>query len=132
MCLKKLYKKNHIPILLSLDEEKKSFFTNYCGIPLDEYNIPKDWKKQIHEIVEILKKKEIYNNDIWINNFLVNNGIIYLIDFGWGTKKSPSYPYFNITEEDLHNHNDLIELLDMVYERYCEERINFRNYITQA
>lgn len=121
-CLKKLYKKKHFPILLSEDFDNSIIYLNNCGVPLTNENIPIDWKEQIGIIIKTLKECSVYNNDMWINNFLINNDTINLIDFGWGSDK-PSYPFMNIGEFDLEKNNDFIELLDAVYSYACELRI---------
>jgi tRNA A-37 threonylcarbamoyl transferase component Bud32 len=124
--LLKLYKKKHFPILLSKSNSDKYIYMNYCGIPLDNDNIPINWKKQILEIIKILKKCNVSNNDMWKNNFLVNNNIIHLVDFGWATDEN-FFPYINITNYDIKKIDNIFELLDHVYERVVEQRILFRN-----
>ena len=101
---------------------------SYCGVPLNNDNIPDNWKDQIIEIIDLLKKFNVSNNDMWKNNFLVSNNIIYLIDFGWATKEH-YFPYINITSEDVNDFNNIFELLDHVYQRVVEERIIFTNKI---
>ena len=124
--LKKLYKKTHFPLLLSVDNKTNKIYMNDCGGPLDKNNIPENWKIQLTEIVQTLKECSIYNNDAWFNNFLVKDNIIYLIDFGWGTDQE-SFPYVNITINDIQQNDNLIFLLDNVYERTIEKRIEFTN-----
>ena len=123
-CLKKLYKKKHFPILLSEDFDNSIIYLNNCGVPLNNENIPIDWKDQIKSIINTLKECNVCNNDMWINNFLVDNDTINLIDFGWGSDK-PSFPFLNIGEFDLEKNNDFIELLDAVYSCACELRIKY-------
>jgi len=101
---------------------------NNCGSPLDNDNIPINWKEQILEIIKTLKKCKVSNNDMWKNNFLVNNDIIHLVDFGWATDEL-YFPYINITNYDIKNFDNIIELLDHVYQRVIEQRIIFENNI---
>ena len=121
-CLKRLYKKKHFPILLSEDFDNSIIYLNNCGVPLNNENIPIDWKDQIKSIINTLKESNVCNNDMWINNFLVKDNVINLIDFGWGSDK-PSFPFMNIDEFELEKNNDFIELLDAVYSYACELRI---------
>ena len=124
-----LYKKKHFPVLLSKDSDKLIFFVNYCGKTLENNNIPIDWKLQLNEIIQTLKKYCISHNDMHgFGNFLVHNDILNLIDFGWGTH-CHNYPFKNINEEDLLKHNDFIELLDQVCKRSIEERITANLWI---
>ena len=122
--LLKLYKKKHFPILLSKCNLDKYIYMNNCGTPLSNDNIPTNWKEQILEIIKTLKKYNVSNNDMWKNNFLVNNGIINLVDFGWATNEL-YFPYINITNFDVKKFDNIINLLDHVYERVLEQRILF-------
>ena len=97
---------------------------NHCGEPLNETNIPKDWKKQIQIIVKVLSSNNLFNNDMKINNFLVKNNVIHIIDFGWSTS-NPFFPYLNIFIDDIGNYENFIELLDEVYQRFVEKKIYF-------
>ena len=98
--LLKLYKKEHFPILLSKNINKKTIFLHNCGIPLNNDNIPSNWKQQILQIISTLNQCNVSNNDMWKNNFLVNDGTIYLVDFGWATT-DPYYPFINITKHQI-------------------------------
>ena len=122
--LKKIYKKKHFPILLSEDIDNKIIYMNDCGVPLNNENIPKNWKEQIRTIIKTLKDRKVYNNDMWINNFLVKDDIIHLVDFGWATSK-PSYPFINIEENQIDLNEELIKLLDLTFIQDSELRINF-------
>lgn len=125
-CLKKLYKKKHFPILLSVDFDKNIIYLNNCGETVDNENIPKNWKEQIKEIIKTLKNSNVKNNDMWINNFLIKNDIINLIDFGWGGTKN-QYPFMNIEESEIDLNYNFIELLDALYLHATELRIEFEN-----
>jgi len=112
--LKKLYKKKHFPIILSKLNNSDSILMSYCGVNINNNNIPKNWKIQINEIVNILDNLKIYHNNIWKNNFLIHKNVINLIDFGWSSKKK-EYPYQNIKNTYINNNTDFITLLGEVY-----------------
>ena len=112
--LQKLYKKKHFPIILSKLNNSNSILMSYCGININNNNIPKNWKIQIDEIVDILDNLKIYHNNIWKNNFLIHKNVINLIDFGWSSKKK-EYPYQNINNIYINNNTDFITLLGEVY-----------------
>ena len=121
--LLKLYKKKHFPVLLSYDTEKLTFYVNYCGTPLENDNIPFNWKEQLNTIIKTLVATQISHNDMHgFGNFLVHGNILYLIDFGWATETN-KYPFKNINDSDLILHTDFIELLDDVCKRSIKERI---------
>jgi len=101
---------------------------SYCGVPLNNNNIPYNWKEQMIEIIKLLKKYNVSNNDMWGNNFLINNNIIYLVDFGWATNEH-YYPFINITERDIDNSSNIFKLFDHVFQRVVEERIKFKKDI---
>jgi hypothetical protein len=121
--LLKLYKKKHFPVLLSYDTKKLTFYVNYCGTPLENDNIPFNWKEQLNTIITTLKATQISHNDMHgFGNFLVHDGILNLIDFGWATETN-KYPFKNINDGDLLLHTNFIELLDDVCKRSIKERI---------
>ena len=119
-CLKTLYKYKHFPLLLSTKD--RSIVMSYCGVPIDDKNIPTNWKVQVREIVHTMKELKVYNNDIWKNNFLVKDKILTLIDFGWGSE-TQKYPFQNIKDSDIEEYDDLIELLGRVYRRSIKNKI---------
>ena len=125
--LLRLYKEPHFPLLLSVNPKEKSLLLNYCGEPLNKDNVPFDWKKQLNDIIDCLTKHNIYNNDMWLNNFLVNKNTLYLIDFGWATLNKEYYPFMNIVKNDINKFNNFLELLDLVIHRVIEDNIIFIN-----
>ena len=48
-------------------------------------NIPKNFKKQLTLILDDMKRLNIQHNDIKRDEILINNGKVYLCDFGWGS-----------------------------------------------
>ena len=125
-CLKKLYGYNHFPYLLCVDEEKKSIYINYCGETLNESNIPKNWKEQIEDCLIILEKENIFHNDIWIPNLLVNEDTINIIDFGFGTFNSENFPFTNMNKLYLDKSNSFFEFLDKGIDEGTEKRFKFK------
>ena len=125
--LMRLQNKKHFPTILCHDDATKAIYMTYCGKPLGKkyVNIPIDWKAQITEIIITLSEMKIYNNDMWLNNVLVKDGILHLIDFGWATFDTDNYPFINITEKDLLENDSLFDLLSIVYSRVAAERILF-------
>ena len=102
---------------------------SYCGVPLNDNNIPYNWKEQMIEIIKSLKKCNILNNDMYRNNFLVHNNTIYLIDFGWASSNEDDFPFSNVIDKDIDNYDNIFELFDHVYQRYVEKRIKmFKGY----
>lgn len=112
--LKALYKKKHFPVILSTKDN--SLIMSYCGTKINNYNIPSDWKIQINEIIKSLKSANITKNNMWKNNFLVHNSIIYIINFNNSSDKI-EFPYQNISESDIESFDNFIQLLGNVYRR---------------
>ena len=71
----------HFPELLYYDKKNYTIYMTLCGNKLSHDNIPKDWKEQLKEILDILKKNNISHNSTSINNTCVKDGIMYFIDF---------------------------------------------------
>jgi serine/threonine protein kinase len=72
---------HHAPRLISIGQDWIEM--SYCGMELTSTNLPSDWRSQIKRIVAVLSEKKIIHRDIKPGNILVNEGKIYLIDFGW-------------------------------------------------
>jgi serine/threonine protein kinase len=71
----------HFPKLLYYDVENYEIYMTICGEKINRENAPKNWKKQLVEILDILKKHNIAHNSTAINNTCVKDDIIYFIDF---------------------------------------------------
>ncbi len=59
-----------------------------CGEPLKSA-IPENYSEQLDEIIDDLEMAGITHRDIRLDNFMVKDGIIKLLDFGWA--KSPLF-----------------------------------------
>lgn len=123
--LLKLQYDSHFPTILCADNESTTIYMTYCGNRINKMNIPTNWKKQIREILSTLQKYKIYNNDAFLQNFLIKDGVIFLIDFGWASFEKENFPYINITEKDLDKYDDLFELSKVVFEREKTRTIEF-------
>jgi len=91
--LKKL-RTNHFP-KLKKDVDGHTFIMNYCGIPLTREHLPRNYRRQIKEILAELERAKIVHRDIRPLNLLVKDGIIKLIDFGWAVRsgdENDEYP----------------------------------------
>ena len=117
---------NHFPKLISYNEDENCIYLSYCGIPLTSDNIPNDWNNQLLTIMNNLKDKNIYHNDMICmsslneGNFCVANNILYLIDFGWASKNKSEFPNQNITLENMYNNKEYKKMLK--YEK--DKKIN--------
>ena len=80
-------KSRHFPKLLTYDTAQNLIEVEDCGEDLAIYNLPKDWKKQLIEIIEDLRTWKIEHRDIRPDNLMVKDGVIKLIDFGWARFK---------------------------------------------
>lgn len=88
--LSRLSNSPHFPKPLAFREKEGSsvITMTYCGVRLTKDNLPKDWRKQVLDILDILDASDIQHNDINPRNLMVLEGTIYLIDFGWSTLKN--------------------------------------------
>ena len=114
--LKLLYGCKRFPQMLYHDDATFSVYMTYCGEHINKHNTPSDWKSQILKIYDILKEKHIYNNDVYINNFCVKDGLISLIDFGLA-KNHIDFCFYNLNKEDIENSRSLEDLNKRIKER---------------
>lgn len=100
-----LYKENHFPIILSINDSTCSLYMSDCGSELSRKNIPKNWNNQLTQICNSLKKYNIHHNDMIKSNFCVINNTLYLIDFGWSTIGEQDFPHHHISIDTMNNEN---------------------------
>ena len=125
--LLKLQKDFHFPTILCADDDSTTIYMSYCGNPIHKKDVPNNWKEQIREILLTLQKNKIYNNDTLTQNYVIKDAIIYLIDFGWASFDNDDFPYINITEKDLEEYNDLLELSNIAFKRVAKRHLEFVN-----
>ncbi len=84
----------HFPLLHELkayDKKRHSLTMEKLDAKLTKSNLPVNWRKQLQDILAILQEEEIIHRDIRPDNFMLKNGIIKLIDFGWSVFKGESF-----------------------------------------
>ena len=69
-----------------------SLTIDYAGEQLKRHNMPQNYREQIEDIIQGLKKFGCSHNDIWSENLLVDRGVIKLIDFQWATNIGEPIP----------------------------------------
>lgn len=111
--LKLLYKCEHFPQLLYYNDDDCSIYMTYCGNHINIQNVPLDWKQQLITIYQTLKEKNIYNNDVYINNFCIKDGIISLIDFGLA-KQHIDFCFYNLTLHDIEKATSMEDLNQLI------------------
>ena len=114
-----------------IEKNENSLILTDCGETLCPLNIPENWKDQITNIFEIFKKEKIYHNDIKFENFTVKNGNIYIIDFGWTSQHSPSYPYLNIYLETIQKSATIKEMFHHIANHSSNITITMCNNLNQ-
>ncbi len=125
--LLKLQNDFHFPTILYADDESTTIYMTYCGNAIQQKDIPSNWKEQLREILSTLQKYKIYNNDAFLQNFVIKDHIIYLIDFGWASFNNEDFPYINITENDLLEYDNLLELSSVVFKRVKKRNLLFED-----
>lgn len=99
--LLKLQGEKHFPTLLAFNDKSASLCMTYCGESINLKNMPTNWNEQMINMIKILQKHQIYNNDMHAGNILVKNNMIFLIDFSWSSFSKEEYPFVNIKIEEL-------------------------------
>lgn len=103
-----------IPKILYKDSKSLVVEVEYLGNKfLDKNSIVINFKDQINNIVRLLKKNNICHGDVHTHNIIVNNGRLYLIDFGGcffpGIRpKDIPEAHTNNIEEYLNENRDII------------------------
>jgi len=85
--LNKFSKYNFSPKILKIDYKKKSIHITNVGNKISKNNLPKNWVKQLNEILTILKNNNCFHGDIKPDNLMVQNNTLKLIDFAQSSKK---------------------------------------------
>ena len=71
----------NFPTLIKYNMYTLEINMTYCGCQINYNNIPSNWLNQINDICNNLDTYGIILEDLQQKNILVNNNIIYLIDF---------------------------------------------------
>lgn len=100
----------HFPRLLHSNPDKYEIYMTYCGEKINRINAPTNWRNQLVEILNLLKKKGIYHNSSAINNTCVMDGIIYFIDFAHSGDYRPEKR--NLTPELIYKAKDIYDAYD--------------------
>ena len=98
---------------------------SYCGEKINETNIPLDWKEQMREIIYIFEQEEVFHNDIWIPNLLVNSNTLQVIDFGFSTFKKENFPFTNFISSHLDKSPSFFEFIDKCFKEGTLKRFKF-------
>ena len=77
--------------------------------------IPKNWKEQFYYILTILKKHNLYHNDITERNICINNGTLALIDYGNCKSHVDTY-YRNFGRKTLEKSENILDFLFQINE----------------
>ena len=125
----------YFPKLICYNEEEMSITMNYVGEILnkdkkdiDLSKIPKNWKEQLYYILVILKKYNLYHNDVTERNLCLLNNRITLIDYGNCKHHIDTY-YRNYNINLLSNSENIIHFLsdinkNSLLQRYCLHGFN--------
>jgi len=101
------------PQLLYYNRADMVIFMSYCGETLTSTNVPPDWRDQLLDIYEVLKKYQIYSNDVYIGNFCVLDGNLNFIDFGFA-KHHIDFCFRNLSKKDILKAKSIFEVLSSV------------------
>ncbi len=116
--LKELESLDFVPRLEHVDSEEKIIITSYMGKRINRANVPEDWRKQLENIITILKNHKVKNADLKETEILVNNGKLGIVDFGWasldgdyscgiGLPDASAFPHI----KELKKENDIFTLI---------------------
>ena len=115
-----LQEEDIVPKILMYDEGKMKIIMEYNGEKISDKNeninlatIPPDWKLQMYYILRILKKYNLYHNDITCRNLCMKNNKIVLIDFG-NCKKCIDLYYRNYYTDLILNSDNIIDFFNSI------------------
>ena len=99
----------HFPRLIKADQ--RNIWMRHHGTLLRKHNCPSNYKDQLLTIMRTLEDLNIYHNDFWRNNVVVDSaGTITLIDFGFGSWQNPGYPYMNLSSDMINKASSIEDL----------------------
>ena len=125
-----LQKDEHFPTILCYDDRNHTIYMNSCGDKIRKRTrLPHNWKEQMSEIFSTLEKYKIYWNDFYPTNILLNENILYAVDFGWSTLEKEGYPFYNVTQDEIENCRDMFQLLNTIKKKYKDIRKEFEKKI---
>ena len=118
-----LRNEDYFPKLISYDIQNMIIIMTYCGnkIARVQDKIPSNWKFQMFHILNILKKYNIYHNDITERNICLLNNQLYLIDFG-NCKNHIDLYYRNYYPDLIYNSKTMIDFLNKINDNAIEIR----------
>ena len=108
--LKLLSGNKRFPELLYYDEDKHEIYMSLCGDKLTTENVPKNWKKQLFKILDVLEKNKISHNSSSMNNTCVKDGVMYFIDFAHSGKYEPGKR--NLTKKIIKEADTIVDAYD--------------------
>ncbi len=83
--LEKLGGTGIVPELIDFDRKEKALLMEDAGYPITKVSSPDNWRCQLVEILDILKKFNCRHNDLSEMEILVKEDRIRIIDFGFAT-----------------------------------------------
>lgn len=108
--MKKVSGYPHFPKLLDYNKKKYEIYMTSCGEKISIKNVPSDWKTQLLEILDLLKKCGLSHNSSAINNTCVKDNVIYFIDFAHSGKYRKNKR--NLTKDIILNATDIYDAYD--------------------
>ena len=118
--LKRLDGELYLPKIIDYSTKNKTIIMSYAGKKIGSKSsdidlgvIPCNWKEQLYYILSIMKKHNLYHNDITARNICLNNNILTLIDYGNCKSHIDTY-YRNFSKKTLENSESIIQFLSQI------------------
>ena len=73
MITRRMSGRPHFPVLLRADAAARAITTLGCGYQIDERSVPGDWRAQMRRVHAALRQANVWHNDIWARNILVDD-----------------------------------------------------------
>ena len=121
-----LQKYGFVPTIYFIDYDNQIIYMSYSGEVINDSNIPDNWKEQLISSLSILNKLNIYHNDLYLENILVNNDKIYFIDFTY-CDYDEQYPFINIDLNVLPNLDVKLLYSYLLNDIYNKRRLDYIN-----